>query len=67
MSRTAIRAQCRQILGSAYHRLAPVFPLDKSYKLDEWKKVPEMIEFAERVVIAPAARFLRKAWVDQGP
>ena len=44
-----------------------MFPLDKSYKLDEWKKVPEMIEFAERVDIAPAARVLRKAWVDQGP
>ena len=56
--------QCRQILGSRYHRLAPVFPPNRSYKLDEWKKVPEMIEFAEQVDIAPAARFLREAWVE---
>jgi patatin-like phospholipase/acyl hydrolase len=57
--------QCRQILGSRYHRLDPAFPPDRTYKLDEWRKVPEMIEFAEQVDIAPTARFLRKAWLGQ--
>lgn len=54
--------QCRQILGSRYHRLAPVFPPERAYRLDDWKKVPEMIAFAEQVDIAPATRFLREAW-----
>lgn len=54
--------QCRQILGARYHRLAPVFPPHETYALDEWDRVPEMIEFAEKVDIRPAARFLRKAW-----
>jgi hypothetical protein len=36
--------------------------------LEDWldsadHKVPEMIDFAERVDIRPAARFLRTAWV----
>jgi patatin-like phospholipase/acyl hydrolase len=54
--------QCRQILGSRYHRLAPVFPPNETYALDEWERVPEMIDFAEHVDIRPAARFLRRAW-----
>ena len=55
--------QCRQILGSRYHRLAPVFPPAETYALDEWEKVPEMIDFAERVDVRPAARFLRRTWM----
>jgi patatin-like phospholipase/acyl hydrolase len=55
--------QCQQILGPRYHRLAPVFPPTETYALDEWEKVPEMIDFAEQVDIRPAARFLRNAWV----
>jgi patatin-like phospholipase/acyl hydrolase len=58
--------QCRQILGARYHRLAPVFPPSETYALDEWEKVPEMIDFAERVDIRPAARFLRRAWMRAG-
>jgi hypothetical protein len=55
--------QCRQILGSRYHRLAPVFGPGKSLPLDAVRRVPEMVAFAERVDIAPAAAFLRRHWM----
>jgi hypothetical protein len=56
--------QCRQILGARYHRLAPVFPTDKAYKMDEWRKVPEMAAFAEAVPIGDTVRFLRRHWTS---
>jgi patatin-like phospholipase/acyl hydrolase len=56
--------QCRQILGPRYHRLAPVFPPDKTYEMDEWPKVPELTDFAEQVDVAATARFLRERWVE---
>jgi patatin-like phospholipase/acyl hydrolase len=55
--------QCRQILGARYHRMAPVFPPHRTFKVDDWRKVGEMVEFAAQVDIAPAARFLRRAWL----
>ncbi len=55
--------QCRQLLGSRYHRLAPVFGPGTSLPLDAVARVPEMVAFAESVDIAPAVAFLRRHWL----
>jgi uncharacterized protein len=54
--------QCRQLLGSRYHRLAPAFAPGEAFPLDCVERIPEMVAFAERIDIAPAARWLRKHW-----
>lgn len=55
--------QCRQILGDRYSRLAPAFPPEVNFAMDEWRRVPEMIAFAEGADIAAAERFLRERWL----
>jgi patatin-like phospholipase/acyl hydrolase len=37
--------QCRQILRGAYRRLAPVFPATTNIKLDDWKRVNDLLAF----------------------
>jgi patatin-like phospholipase/acyl hydrolase len=54
--------QCRQILNTRYHRLAPVFPPGISVKMDDVKKIPYMIEFAEAVSIEGTIAWLDKYW-----
>ena len=49
--------QCRQILGERYHRLAPLFPAGTSVSMDDVKKIPYMIQFAEKVVKIIEAQF----------
>jgi patatin-like phospholipase/acyl hydrolase len=51
--------QCRQILQTRYHRLAPVFDPGVNIKLDDWKRIGEMMQFAEAVDLAPAAGWLQ--------
>jgi patatin-like phospholipase/acyl hydrolase len=55
--------QCMQILGERYHRLAPVFPPGVSIPMDDIKKVPFMIEFAEKVDIRTTIRWLKDNWL----
>ena len=54
--------QCRQLLGTRYHRLAPRFAPGEAFPLDAIERIPEMVAFAERVDIAPAAAWLRRNW-----
>ena len=54
--------QCRQILNTRYHRLAPVFPPGISVKMDDVKKIPYMIEFAESVSIEGTIAWLNEHW-----
>ena len=54
--------QCRQILGDRYHRLAPVFPAGKTVPMDDIKKIPYMVEFAEAWPIDETIKWLRGTW-----
>jgi len=54
--------QCKQILEERYHRLAPTFPPDVSISLDDVKRIPEMVTFANQVPINKTAAWLRNFW-----
>ena len=54
--------QCGQILGDRYHRLAPVFPVGTTVTVDDVKKIPYMIQFAESLPIDGTIRWLRQVW-----
>ena len=53
---------CRQILDDRYHRLAPVFPPDRSVAMDETAKIPYLIDFAESLSIRKTVDWLKKYW-----
>jgi patatin-like phospholipase/acyl hydrolase len=55
--------QCKQMLRSRYHRLAPVFPPGVSISMDEVKRVPEMIEFADHVPLSETIAWMQVHWV----
>ena len=54
--------QCRQILGSRYHRLAPVFPVGVTVPMDDVGKIPYMTEFAEVLAIDDTITWLKQTW-----
>jgi hypothetical protein len=54
--------QCRRMLGSRYHRVAPAFAPGEAFPLDCVDRIAEMVAFAEKVDIAPAAKWLRRYW-----
>ncbi|MFN2304933.1 MAG: patatin-like phospholipase family protein [Anaerolineales bacterium] len=54
--------QCTQILEERYHRLAPTFPPNVSISLDDVKRIPEMVTFANQVPINNTADWLRNFW-----
>jgi patatin-like phospholipase/acyl hydrolase len=54
--------QCRQILGSRYHRLAPVFPPGVTVPMDDVGKIPYMIEFAQALPIDDTIAWLKQTW-----
>ncbi len=55
--------QCRQILGSRYHRLAPVFPVGVTVPMDDVSKIPYMTEFAETLTIDDTITWLKQTWI----
>jgi patatin-like phospholipase/acyl hydrolase len=55
--------QCKQIIGYNYHRLAPKFPPGVSIPLDEIKKIPDMVAFADNVFIDKTADWLLENWI----
>jgi len=57
--------QCRQILGTRYHRLAPVFPAGVTVPMDDIKKIPYMITFAEALPIDETIAWLKQTWPAQ--
>jgi hypothetical protein len=54
--------QCRRLLGDSYHRLAPVFDPGEAFPLDDVKKVPEMVAFAEAVDLDETTDWLEQHW-----
>jgi patatin-like phospholipase/acyl hydrolase len=55
--------QCRQILGSRYHRLAPKFPPGVVIPLDAVKRVPEMIDFANNFPLDDTVAWMKAQWI----
>jgi patatin-like phospholipase/acyl hydrolase len=55
--------QCTQFLGNRYHRLGPVFPAGLTIPMDDIKKIPDMIRFAEDLKIDKTIRWLKKTWM----
>jgi hypothetical protein len=55
--------QCRQILGARYHRLAPVFPPGVTVPMDDIKKIPYMVKFAEALPIDETVAWLKQTWL----
>lgn len=54
--------QCSQLLGSAYHRLAPVFPPPTIIPMDAVDRIPQMIAFAGQVALGPTIEWLKAHW-----
>jgi patatin-like phospholipase/acyl hydrolase len=54
--------QCRQILEERYHRLAPTFPPGVSIPMDDVKKVPDMIDFANALNLTKTTEWLKSQW-----
>lgn len=55
--------QCRQLLGSSYHRLAPVFPAGTTVDMDDVSRVPYMSAFAADVPLADTVDWQQRHWV----
>ena len=56
--------QCQQMLRDRYHRLAPVFPPDVSIPMDDVKKIPYMIQFAEGLDLRKTVSWMRRHWMN---
>jgi len=56
--------QCQQMLRNRYHRLAPVFPPEVSIPMDDVKKIPYMIQFAEGLDLRKTASWIRRHWLN---
>ena len=55
--------QCSQMLRDRYHRLAPVFPPDVSISMDEVKKIPYMIGFADGLRLSKTVDWMQANWM----
>jgi len=55
--------QCRQILAERYHRVAPVFPTGTTVSIDDIKKIPYLIDFAESLSLEDTIAWLKRYWV----
>ncbi len=55
--------QCRQFLAERYHRLAPVFPAGRAVAIDDVKKIPYLIDFAESLPLDDTIAWLKRFWV----
>jgi patatin-like phospholipase/acyl hydrolase len=54
--------ECRQILGDRYHRLAPVFDPGTAIKMDDYERIPELIELARQVDLSDTVKWLKAEW-----
>ena len=54
--------QCRQLLGEPLPSPRARLRARRAFPLDCVDRIPEMVAFAEKVDIAPAAKWLRKNW-----
>jgi hypothetical protein len=53
--------QCRQLLGDRYFRLNP--DLTDNIRLDDWKKIPDLVELANEIDLEKSVRWLEERWV----
>jgi uncharacterized protein len=53
--------QCKQLLGRRYHRINP--PLNGKFSLDEWRKVPKLVEIADDYELDASIEWLKEYWV----
>jgi len=53
--------QCRQLLSDRYHSLSPFFPKGEDYKLDDYKNVHKLVDFAQRVDISSTVAWLKNS------
>jgi patatin-like phospholipase/acyl hydrolase len=56
--------ECKQLLRERYCRLDMVFPKDTVIKLDDYKKVPQLIELANNLNIDSTVKFIKEIWKD---
>lgn len=57
------RYQCEQLMGPAFHRLAPDFPPGKSYPLDDVEKLGDLVLFASEVKLDETVDWVRQYWL----
>jgi patatin-like phospholipase/acyl hydrolase len=55
-----VHFQTKQLLGDHYHRINPL--LDEKFGIDDWKKVPKLVEIAENIDLAPTVAWLEENW-----
>ncbi|MBD3260635.1 MAG: hypothetical protein GF334_02990 [Candidatus Altiarchaeales archaeon] len=55
--------QCKQLLGwkESYYRINPVLP--EKLALDDWKKVPRLMEIAREEDLSEAYRWIKEVWL----
>jgi len=57
--------QCKQILCDRYYRLAPKFAPGVSIPMDAVKRLPEMIDLAQKAPLEEAVAWLKTNWVNE--
>jgi patatin-like phospholipase/acyl hydrolase len=54
--------QCAQLLGSRYHRLAPIFPPERHIGMDAVGDIPYLTDFASQLDLSTTVQWLRANW-----
>ncbi|MDN5870592.1 MAG: patatin-like phospholipase family protein [Nitrococcus sp.] len=54
--------QCRQILRERYFRFAPQLPMDTQIMLDDSARLPELVDFAERLDLSELVAWVGENW-----
>lgn len=57
---SATHFQCGQLLRDRYHRVDPILP--EKLPLDDWKRVPKLIEIAQNEDLADLDRWIGEMW-----
>lgn len=53
---------CRHMLSERYHRIQPVFPVDKKISMDDVSAMDYMTSFADSVDLTETENWLKKYW-----
>lgn len=56
-----ITFECNQLLGKRFHRLQLI--LNGNFNLDNWQKIPKLIQLAEKEDISETIDWLKKNWL----
>ena len=56
--------QCRKLLRNNYQRLAPVFPAGTTIEMDAVDRIPQMLEFVEKVDLTDTVQWIKKQWLS---